>query len=127
MDYPTLRFTHVSCVIISYALFVVRGIWMMRSSTLLQSRWVRVMPHVVDTVLLASAVALAFVAHQYPIANDWLTAKVIGLLLYIALGTIALRRGKTRRARIGAWVGAQAVYLYIVAVAITRNPLPLYR
>ena len=125
MDYASLKIVHVSCVAASYALFVVRGIWMMRESSHLQHRWVRIVPHLVDTLLLASAVALAVMSHQYPLANGWLTAKVAGLLIYIGLGTVALKRGKTRRVRVRAWLAAQAVFFYIVAVAITRQPLPL--
>jgi uncharacterized membrane protein SirB2 len=124
MDYVPLKVAHVSCAAISYLLFVVRGVWMMRESALLQRRWVKIVPHVVDTVLLASAIALALVTHQYPFTNGWLTAKVAGLLIYIGLGTVALKRGKTRRARIAAWLAAQAVFVYIVAVALTRTPLP---
>jgi uncharacterized membrane protein SirB2 len=125
MDYASLKIVHVSCVAASYALFVVRGIWMMRESSHLQHRWVRIVPHLVDTLLLASAVALAIMSHQYPLANGWLTAKVAGLLIYIGLGTVALKRGRTRRVRVTAWLAAQAVFFYIVAVAITRPPLPL--
>jgi len=124
MDYASLKFTHISCVAISYLMFVLRGIWMMRESTLLQRRWVKIVPHLVDTLLLASAVALAVMSHQYPLSNGWLTAKVVGLLIYIGLGTVALKRGKTRRTRVTAWLAAQAVFFYIVAVAITRQPLP---
>jgi uncharacterized membrane protein SirB2 len=121
--YLTLKYLHVSCVILSYALFVVRGVWMMRGSPLLAQRWVRIVPHVVDTVLLASAIALAILIRQYPFAAPWLTAKVIGLVIYIGLGVIALKRGRTRRVRLIAWIGAQLVFLYIVAVAIYKNPL----
>lgn len=124
VDYPILKAVHVTCVALSYALFLVRGVWMMRGSALLQRAWVRIVPHVVDTVLLASAIALSVMIHQYPIANGWLTAKVAGLLAYIGLGTIALKQGKTRRIRIVAWFAAQAVFFYIVAIAITRRPLP---
>ena len=124
MDYVALKIAHVSCVAISYVLFAVRGVWMMRSSALLQQTWVRTLPHVVDTVLLASAVALAVMLHQYPLVNDWLTAKVAGLFVYIGLGLVALKLGKTRRARIAAWIAAQAVLFYIIAVAVTRSPLP---
>ena len=124
MDYATLKGVHVSCVALSYAFFVVRGLWMVRGSALLQRRWVRIAPHVVDTVLLASAVTLAFMLQQYPFAQAWLTAKVMGLLLYIGLGTVGLKRGRTLRVRVTAWLAAQAVFIYIVAVAITRRPLP---
>ncbi len=124
MDYVSLKITHVSCVALSYVLFVVRGTWMMRESELLQRRWVKIVPHVIDTVLLASAIALAVTLSQYPALHAWLTAKVVGLLLYIGLGMVALKRGKTRRVRVVAWLTAQAVFFYIVAVALTHNPLP---
>lgn len=119
-----IKLLHVTCVVASYALFFLRGVWMVQGSALLQSRAARIVPHVVDTVLLASAIALAVISRQYPLANGWLTAKVVGLLVYIALGTVALKQGKTRRARIAAWLAAQAVFFYIVAVALTRWPLP---
>lgn len=124
MDYLILKIVHVTSVAASYALFFMRGVWMMRESTLLRQPWAWIAPHVVDTVLLVSAVAIAVMSRQYPFATAWLTAKVLGLVAYIALGLIALRLGRTRRVRIGAWVAAQLVFFYIVAVAITRNPLP---
>lgn len=124
MSYLALKYVHVACVILSYALFFVRGVWMIRESQLLARRWVKIVPHVIDTVLLVSAIALAVMIRQYPFVDPWLTAKVLGLVVYIGLGMIALRRGRTRRARVTAWIAAQAVFLYIVAVALTRSALP---
>lgn len=121
MEYLALKLIHVACVALSFAGFIVRGVWMIRESPLLRQRWVRVAPHVVDTILLASAIALAVLLRQYPFVHGWLTAKVAGLALYIALGMVALRFGATRRVRIGAWLLAQVVFAYVVAVAITRN------
>jgi uncharacterized membrane protein SirB2 len=125
VDYLLLRQVHITCAILSIAGFAARGILMLRESSLLQSRVARIAPHVVDTVLLASAVALAWQSGQYPIAQSWLTAKVIALLAYIALGTVALKRGRTKAVRAGAFAAALAVVFYIVAVALTRNPLPI--
>lgn len=123
-DYAALKWTHVTCAALSYCLFFVRGIWMMTDSALLRARWVRIVPHAVDTLLLASAVAMAVMIRQYPFVAPWLTGKVIALILYIGLGMAALRPGRTRAVRIGAWMAAQATFAYIVAVAIMRNPLP---
>ena len=95
---------------------------MMRESPLLAHRAVKIVPHVVDTVLLASAIALAVMIGQYPFTASWLTAKLIGLIFYIALGTLALRRAPTRRGRVTAWIVAQLVFFYIVAVAVTKDP-----
>jgi uncharacterized membrane protein SirB2 len=90
----------------------------------LQARWVRIVPHVNDTLLLASGIGLAVIIQQYPLADGWLTAKLAALLLYIVLGTVALKHGKTRCTRIAAWLGALAVFGYMLAVARAHDPLP---
>lgn len=124
IEYLTLKLIHISCVAMSYMLFVVRGVWMLRQAPLLRQRWVRVVPHAVDTALLTSAIAMAVTIRQYPLVADWLTAKVVALVCYIALGMIALRFGRSRGLRLAAWLAAQAVFFYIVAVALARDPLP---
>jgi uncharacterized membrane protein SirB2 len=124
VDYSTIKTVHVASVVASYLLFTLRGWWMLRGSDMLAERWVRIVPHVVDTVLLASAVTLAVLIRQYPLEAPWITAKVTGLVAYIALGTIALKRGRTLRVRLAALVAAQAVFFYIVAVAVTKSPWP---
>ena len=122
--YTLLKYLHVACVVLSGTGFVLRGAWMMRGSPMLARRWVRVVPHVVDTVLLASAIALAVMIRQYPLVQSWLTAKVFGLIAYITLGTIALKRGRTRAIRITAFWGALLVFAYIIAVAVTKSAVP---
>lgn len=122
MSYAALKMIHVASVILSYLLFTLRGVWMMQGSSTLQRRWVKIVPHVIDTVLLTSAIALAMTIQQDPLNDAWLGAKVAGLLLYIGLGMVALKRGKTRKVKITAWIAAHAVFLYIVLVALTKNP-----
>lgn len=124
MSYMLIKHFHVSCAVLSYTLFFLRGIWSFNGSPIMRQRWVKVVPHVVDTLLLASALTLAFTIQQYPFVDAWLTAKVIGLLLYIGLGFVALKYGKTKTIRISAWLAAQAVFGYIVLVAAKHNPLP---
>ncbi len=124
MSYAALKMIHITSVVLSYLLFTLRGIWMVQSSDLLQRRWVKVVPHVIDTVLLTSAIGLAMAIHQSPIKDPWLGAKVAGLLLYIGLGMIALKRGKTRKMKVTALVAAHIAFFYIVLVALTKNPLP---
>jgi uncharacterized membrane protein SirB2 len=124
VDYSTIKIVHVTFVVASYLLFTLRGWWMLRGSEMLAERWVRIVPHVVDTVLLASAVTLAVLIRQYPFEAPWITAKVTGLVAYIGLGTIALKRGRTLRVRFAALIAAQAIFFYIVAVAVTKNPWP---
>ena len=122
MSYAAVKMIHVTSVIISYLLFSLRSIWMMRGSATLNRRWVKIVPHVVDTVLLLSAITLAIWIQQDPIHDSWLSAKVVGLLAYIGLGMVALRFGKTLKTRIIAWIAAQAAFFYIVMVALTKNP-----
>ena len=116
---------HVSCVILTFILFSVRGLWMIVDSDLLQRKWTKRIPPVVDTILLASAIVLAVTIHQYPFVHAWLTAKVVALLFYIGLGMLALTYGKTKKIRIINWLAAQLCFIYIVAVALTKNPLVL--
>jgi len=116
---------HVSCVIATFILFFIRGMWMIVDSDLLLRKWTRRVPPVIDTLLLASAIVLAVTIHQYPFVHAWLTAKVVALFIYIGLGMLALTYGKTKTIRVGAWVAAQFCFFYIVAVAITKDPLVL--
>ena len=124
MTYLVLKYMHVGAVVASFGLFFLRGLWMMAAPAKLAVRWVRVLPHVIDTVLLVSAIALAAISAQYPFVQPWLTAKVLALMAYILLGTVAIRRGRTRRVRIVAWILALIVFAYIVAVARTRDRFP---
>ncbi|MCS0590429.1 SirB2 family protein [Massilia norwichensis] len=121
MDYLGLKHFHMGCAALSGSLFLLRGVWMLRASGMLQQRWVRIAPHIVDTLLLASAIGLAVWSQQYPGQQAWLTAKVLALLGYIVLGTIALKRGRTRGQRLAAFIGALALFAYIVTVAVTKR------
>jgi len=118
----TVKYVHLAAVAASFALFFLRGLWMMLDSAQLRRRWVRIVPHVSDTLLLAAGIWLAFMLREAPGASSWLTAKIVALPVYIALGILALRPGRTKAVRIGAWLAALAVFGYIVGVALTRNP-----
>ncbi|KVW94310.1 SirB2 family protein [Thiobacillus denitrificans] len=124
MAYSLIKNLHLATIALSLALFVLRGVWMMADSPRLQARWVRIVPHLIDTLLLASGIGLAVLIQQYPLVHGWLTAKVLALIAYIVLGTLALKRGKTRGQRIAAWFTALLVFAYMVAVAITHDPFP---
>ena len=124
METSLIKSIHVACAALSYSLFFLRGVWMLRDSPLLRQRWVRYAPHTVDTVLLASAITLAWQLGISPLSTPWLAAKIIALLLYIGIGSVALKRGRTKRIRLMAWLLAQGVFLYIVSVAMTHDPMP---
>jgi uncharacterized membrane protein SirB2 len=124
MTYVVVKYVHLAAVALSFSLFFLRGLWMMLDSPLLKRRWVRIVPHVNDTVLLAAGIWLAVLLRLSPGESTWLAAKLIALPLYIGLGMLALRflRGKGRR--IAAWLAALAVFGYMVAVAVSHNPWP---
>ena len=126
MTYLVLKYLHVSCVVLSGLGFFLRGLWMLSESALLKQRWVRVVPHIVDTVLLGSAITMLVISVQLPFAQGWLTAKLIGLVVYIMFGMMALKRGRTRKVRAVFFVAALAAFAYIVSVALTRSPLGFF-
>ena len=123
MSYLAIKYIHITCAILSGSLFLLRGYWMLVESDSLRRRWVKVVPHIVDTLLLTSALIMVFWSGQYPFVQSWLTAKVIALIVYIALGTIALKRGKTKAVRSGALLAAILTFAYIVSVALTRQAM----
>ena len=120
--YPWIKSLHVGTVIFTGTFFLVRLIWMYRGSPRLHERWVGILPHVNDTLLLASGITMAVLLQQYPLAQPWLTAKLGALLFYIVLGSIGLKRGRTRRERLVAGLLALACLFYIIGVALTRSP-----
>ncbi|VXC10147.1 Protein SirB2 [Burkholderia sp. 8Y] len=117
-----LRALHMTCAGLSIAGFVLRWIWMLMDSRLLAARVTKIVPHVVDTLLLVSAVALVANIGFGPNAA-WLSAKIAGLVVYIVLGTFALKRGRTKGARAVFGVLAILVFAFIASVARTHDPL----
>ncbi len=124
MHYPLLKQLHVATVVISGGLFMLRYRWMLQGSLQEKARWTRTVPHINDTILLVSGLSMASVIQQYPLLDDWLSAKFFALLSYIIFGSIALKRGRSRQVRI--WAGPLAIgcYLYIISAALSRSPLP---
>ena len=122
--YPCLKQLHVTTVMVSGLLFALRYAWMLRDSLSERGPWVRTLPHVNDSFLLLSGLAMASVIQQYPLLDAWLSAKLFALLSYIVLGSVALKRGRTKRIR--RWAGTAAIlcYLYIVSSALSRSPIP---
>ena len=100
-----------------------RGYWMIVESPWLQAKVTRIAPHIFDTLFLLSGIAMLFMASLNPLTQPWLLAKFAGLVAYIVLGTIAIKRGSTKQIRITAMVAALAVFAWIVGVAMTRSLL----
>ena len=124
MEYPLIRALHIATVYLTLILFVLRGFWMLTDSPHLNARWTRIVPHINDSLLLTAAIAMLVVAGLSPLDHPWLLAKIIGLLAYIGLGTLALKRGKTKTVRIKALIAALGMFGYILAVAITKQVIP---
>lgn len=122
-SYLLAYYTHVTCVVLSISLFLVRGFWMLRASELLNLKIVKILPHVIDTILLGSAIVLTVILSQYPLVHSWLTVKLLALIAYIVLGTIALKRGKTPGVRSIAFAAAILTFGFIVSVAWYHHPL----
>ncbi|MBI3525625.1 MAG: SirB2 family protein [Betaproteobacteria bacterium] len=119
--YLAVKYLHIGCVVLSGSGFFLRGLLMLGDSPLLQRRWLKIAPHVNDTVLLAAALILVALSGQYPFVDAWVTAKVFGLVGYIILGTLALRPGRSKGVRAAFWLAALAVFAYIVSVALSKD------
>ena len=120
--YPQIKWVHVAAVICSGLLFALRG-----AAQLAGARWtmaapLRYLSYTIDTTLLTAALMLATILHQYPFVNAWLTVKVTLLVVYVVLGSFALKRAKTRRGRLLSFIAALAVYLFIASVARAHDP-----
>ena len=119
--YLILKYIHVGAAIVTITGFGVRGYWMLAGSAQLQRLWVRIAPHVVDTVFLLSGVGLILVLRLPVLNQPWLLTKFGALVVYVLLGTIALKRGRTKRIRVAALALALMTFLYILGVALSKS------
>jgi uncharacterized membrane protein SirB2 len=119
MSYSTLKLIHIGCVFLSITLFVLRGMAMWADAPL--PRALRVVPHLIDSVLLVSAITLATWANFNPLQQPWLAAKLLCLVGYVVLGSIALKRGKTRGQRLAAFAAALLVLSYMIKLALSKQ------
>lgn len=124
MSYLAIKHIHLSCVLLSLILFLMRGTWALYYPEKLQQKWVKVLPHLIDTALLVSALTLAFMLQQYPFIDHWLSAKVIALCLYIGLGSYVIKSNAARGRKLLAFIAALCTFGYIVAVALSHQALP---
>ena len=124
--YPQIKWVHVAAVLASGFLFLLRGAAVHAGMSWPMAAPVRYLTYTVDTVLLTAALMLATVLHQYPFVSSWLTVKVLLLVVYIVLGSFALKRGATRETRIVYWIAALLVYGYIISVARAHHPAGIF-
>lgn len=126
IDYAAVKLVHQGAVVLSVAGFFIRGAASFAGAGWVRSRPARTLPHVVDTVLLLSALMLAWMLRLGPGNAPWLTAKIVGLAVYVGLGVVALRPGRPLTVRAGAWLAALATVGWIASVAITKNPMGFF-
>jgi uncharacterized membrane protein SirB2 len=121
--YLQLRHAHIALAILSVAVFTLRGLLMLAQSRHVHSPWLKYPSYTVDTLLLTAAFMLMSVIHQYPFQTPWLTMKVGLLVVYVGLGTVALKRGRTQGVRATAFVAALLTVAFLVTVARAHHPL----
>jgi uncharacterized membrane protein SirB2 len=123
--YIALKHSHLLFVFLTLALFVLRGIWLFTQSPLLQKKIAKILPHVFSLFLLVSGVAVSVLLGFSPSNQPWILAKLIALVVFIALGIITFKAANKSVGKIS-WVSALAVYAYIISVAITKTPLGFF-
>ena len=114
---------HLTAVGLSILFFIFRFVWSQLDANALSKKWVKILPHIIDTVLLGSAVWLCIILSQYPFVNAWLTFKVIGVILYIVFGLFALKKAKTTLSKWAFFIAAIGVLMATAMVAVTKQPL----
>ncbi|HEY5755704.1 MAG TPA: SirB2 family protein [Steroidobacter sp.] len=124
--YPQIKSVHIAAVMASGLLFFLRGASLHAGMTWAMAAPVRYLSYAIDTTLLTAALMLATMLHQYPFVHGWLTVKVVLLVVYILLGTFALKRGSTRKIRVICWLAALVVYAFIITVARARSPAGIF-
>ena len=125
--YPGIKLVHIIAVLASGALFATRGTAMLAGARWYMAAPLRYLSYSIDTVLLTAALMLATILHQYPFVHTWLTVKVLLLVVYVVLGSLALKRGATRTIRAACFIAALLVYAFIVSVARAHHPLGIMR
>jgi uncharacterized membrane protein SirB2 len=124
--YPHIRLLHIDTVILSGVLFLLRGIGVQSGQRWPMFAPVRYLTYAIDTVLLTAAILLTIILRQYPFVQPWLTVKVVLLIVYIVLGSFALKRGQTAHIRLVCFLTALLVYGYIITVARAHHPAGIF-
>lgn len=122
--YPQIKWVHIACVLASGSLFALRGL-LVQLGHAGAAQWgpVRWLSYAIDTSLLTAALMLVSILPGALFANGWLTTKLVLLVVYVVLATLALKRARTRRARLAFFIAALACYVYMLGVARMHHPL----
>ncbi|MEN0035951.1 MAG: SirB2 family protein [Cellvibrio sp.] len=123
--YLALKHIHLTFVFLSLLAFFVRGLWLFMNSSMLTKKWVKILPHIISTILLVSGIVLAVHLGMSPGSQPWLMAKIIGLIVYIGLGVAAFKVPNPTARKL-LWVIALIVFAYMVSVAMSKNPMGFF-
>ena len=123
MSWALLKQVHVLLAVLTACSFCLRGYWMLGRSPKLRAPWTRRLPHVVDTLLLLTGLTMAVGLAISPLAHPWLAAKLVAIVIYVVVGSVALKRGRTYRQQVLALGLSLLVLLYVFAAALTHDPL----
>ena len=124
--YEFVKYIHVTAITLSISGFIFRVVLKANNSPYQSKYWFKKLPHKVDIILLASALTMVYILGVNPLTTFWIAEKIIGLLLYIMLGMVALRWGKTKNIKIIAAGLAVMVFSYIVYVAHYKAPTVVF-
>jgi len=116
-----IKSIHILCALLSVSGFIYRTVLKLTQPEKLNKKWLKIAPHIIDTVLLVSAIYLVVISQSYPSLFNWVSAKIVALVFYIVLGLFTLRFCKTRQATIISFVLALCSFAYIVYVANTKS------
>ena len=123
--YLLLKHAHLTFIVLALLMFVIRGIWLFTQSSQLSKKWVKITPHIINTLMLLSGIALASYLQLSPFNEPWLAAKIIAICLFILLGVAAFKLPNPLLRKI-LWIDALTVFGYIITVAIYKSPWGLF-
>ena len=121
--YTAVKHIHLTCIALSVLLFIMRFIWTMTQSSMLQKKWVKITPHIVDTLLILSAATLCVLISQYPFVTPWVTEKLVGLFMYVFMVALALKMARTNFMRVIGFIGALSWIAFTALVAISKQQI----
>lgn len=124
--YPVIRWTHIGLVLTSGTLFAARGLGVLLGAQWSMTAGVRRLSYAVDTALLSAALLLLYILDLNPFAVPWLSTKIALLLVYIVLGTFALKRARTARMRLVFYIASLLCFAFMLTVARAHHPLGLW-
>jgi len=124
--YGEIRLVHISAALASGGLFLFRGLALFSGFAWAKAAPLRYLSYTIDTVLLTAALMLMTIVQQYPFVDAWLTVKVLAVVVYVVLGILAFRIGRSRPLGPAAWIAALAVFGFIYSVARAHHPMGFF-